>query len=731
MGRPGANDGLMRRFLTLAAAALLVALTPVSSAAVILAANLFLPLPAHLPERVPPAPSQISRVYDAAGNEIGTFKQFETSIPVEPGDIPEVLKQAVVAAEDRSFYAHGGIDIRGTLRALVADIRNRSADQGGSTITQQLVKNTVTGADKTISRKIREAVLASQLDRQVDKEAILFEYLSVIYLGEGAYGVGAAAQTYFRKPVQELTLSEAALLAGIIPAPSRFNPRVDPATADIRRRQVLGIMLEEGMIDQAQHDAAAAEAVWSAVGGPPPGPATVVWPAEVQQSTDPYFTDYVRRWLAVHLPGGEDQIYQGGLRVETTLDPVVQAAAREEVAAFLDGTAPDLRTSLVAVEPPTGFVRAFVSGRDFATDAVNHALGAVSAGGVGGGGSGRQPGSAFKPFVLAQALASGITPDTTYSGRPHDVSEACHSPGTVLDNYEGAGYGTVDLRRATAASVNTVYTRLILDVGVEPAMALARNLGVTGVRAYDPAVHCASVALGVESVSPLDMASAYGVFAARGLRAEPTPVLRVTDRDGNVLIDRSATEPARVLDEKVADNVNDVLRGVIEGGTASGRGIGRPAAGKTGTTQNNRDAWFVGYTPTLSTAVWIGYENKTPETTRELSDIKGVRRVTGGTHPARIWQGFMQRALAEVPVTEFTEPAPIEAVPDAKKRAARRGFEPGRRRYPTGDPGAATYVEPPAPPEADVPTTTTTTTAPTASSSSTSTTEEDDGGLFN
>ncbi|MFP5254736.1 MAG: transglycosylase domain-containing protein [Acidimicrobiia bacterium] len=723
----------MRRFLSHAAAAVLVALTPVTSAAIILAANLFLPLPANLPERVPPAPSQISRVYDAAGNEIGTFKQFETSIPVAPEDIPEVLKQAVVAAEDRSFWTHGGIDIRGTLRALVADIRDRSAAQGGSTITQQLVKNTVTGADKTISRKIREAVLASQLDRQVDKEAILFEYLSVIYLGEGAYGVGAAAQTYFRKPVRDLTLSEAALLAGIIPAPSRFNPRADPGTADLRRLQVLGIMLDEGMIDQAQHDAAAAETVWLAAAGPAPGPATVVWPPETQQSSDPYFTDYVRRWLVEHLPGGEDQIYQGGLRIVTTLDPVAQAAAREEVAAFLDGTEPDLRTSLVAVEPPTGFVRAFVSGRDFATDAVNYALGQSSAGGVGGGGSGRQPGSAFKPFVLAQAFAAGITPDATYSGRPHDVSEACGSPGTVLDNYEGAGYGTVDLRRATAASVNTVYTRLILDVGVEATMDLARNLGVTGVRPYDPAIHCASVALGAESVSPLDMASAYGVFAARGLRAEPTPVLHVTDRDGNVLIDTSQREPARVLDEKVADNVTDVLRGVLESGTARGRGIGRPAAGKTGTTQDNRDAWFVGYTPTLSTAVWIGYENKTAETTRELVDIKGVGRVTGGSHPARIWQAFMERALREVPVTEFTEPAPIEAVPDAKKRTARRGFEPGRRKHPTGDPGAVSYVEPPAAPEADVPTTTTTTTPATTTTTapSTTSTTEDDGGLFN
>jgi penicillin-binding protein 1A len=721
----------VRRFLSLVAAALLVALTPLSSAAVVLAANLFLPLPANLPERTPPAPSQISRVYDAAGNEIGTFKQFETSIPVLPADIPAVLKQAVVAAEDRSFYSHGGVDVRATLRALVADIRNRSADQGGSTITQQLVKNTVTGGEKTISRKIREAVLASQLDRQMDKEEILSEYLSVIYLGEGAYGVGAAAQTYFRKPVRDITLSEAALLAGIIPAPSRFNPRTDPGTADIRRVHVLGVMLEEGMIDQAQHDAAVAAPVWLAAQGPPPGPATVVWPPETQQSADPYFTDYVRRWLVAHLPGGERQIFEGGLRIETTLDPVAQAAARQQVAEFLDGTEPDLRTSLVAVEPQRGYVRAFVSGRDFATDAVNYALGRTSAGGVGGGGSGRQPGSAFKPFVLAQALTAGITPGTTYSGRDHDVSEACHAPGTVLENYEGAGYGTIDLRTATIKSVNTVFTRLILDVGVDKAMAMARTLGVTGVRPYDPAVHCASVALGAESVSPLDMASAYGVFAARGLRAEPTPVLRVTDRDGNVVIDNSEPATDRVLDEKVADNVTAILEGVLVSGTASGRGIGRPAAGKTGTTQDNRDAWFVGYTPTLSTAVWIGYENKTLETTKELTGIKGVGRVTGGTHPARIWQAFMRAALADVEITEFTEPAPIEPVPDAKKREARRGFEPGRRKHPSGDLGAVAYVEEPGVPEADPPTTTTTSTTTTTLPTTTTTEEDDDGGIFN
>jgi penicillin-binding protein 1A len=243
------------------------------------------------------------------------------------------------------------------------------------------------------------------------------------------------------------------------------------------------------------------------------------------------------------------------------------------------------------------------------------------------------------------------------------------------------------------------------------------------------------VALGTESVSPLDMASAYGVFAARGLRAEPTPVLRVTDKDDKVVLDLSEPTTTRVIAEDVADNVTDVLRGVLTNGTAAGRSLDRPAAGKTGTTQNNRDAWFVGYTPTLSTAVWIGYENKTKDTTKELVNIKGVRNVTGGTHPARIWQAFMKRALADVPITDFSEPAPIEAVPDAAKIRARRGFEPGRRLYPTPVPTDGRYVEEPPDPTADAPTSTTT--APPPTSSTTSTTEPDDtttttrGGIFN
>ncbi len=714
----------MRRTLKLiAAVVLVVVVTPVTASGVMLASYIFLPLPANLPPLTAHQAAQVSYVYDDAGNQIGTYKQFETSIPSTPADIPTVLKQAVVAAEDRSFYSHGGVDIRGTIRALVADIRRRGAAQGGSTITQQLVKiATSNGSDRTLLRKLREAILASQLDRSMNKDEILFDYISSIYLGDGAYGAAAAAQTYFRKSSRDLTVSEAAMLAGIIPAPSRFSPRVDPVAAEDKRKVVLKKMLQDKDIDQATYDTALSQVVWLAANGKPPGPATIVYPIETQESSDPYFTDYVFKWLETHLPGGRDQIYQDGLKVETTLDPVQQGIARDQVSSFLNGTAPDLRASLVAVEPPTGYVRAFISGRyDFATDQVNYALGNVSAGGVSGGGSGRQPGSAFKPFVLAQALSEGITPDARYSGAPDDVTKQCGAgpdgKPQVINNFGGERFGTISLREATWHSVNAVYTRLILDVGVDKVLGLAKDMGVTGVRGYDPKIHCASVALGAESTSPLDMASAYGVFADRGLRAEPTPVLRVTDRNGKVLIDNSKPATTRILKEDVADNVTGILQGVLQSGTAAGRGLGdRPAAGKTGTTEDSKDAWFVGYTPTLSTAVWMGYKNATGADAKVLKNIKGVGVITGGTHPARIWQSFMTAALKDVPITQFTEPAPIQSVPDAAKLHQRGGFAPGSQQLPR-DTGGGTYVvDPPEPsvsaPTTTLPPTTTTTTTP-------------------
>jgi penicillin-binding protein 1A len=704
---------LILRLLKALLALLILVVTPVASAGTLLWTFLFMDLPARVPDRPKPNTSQISRVYDLDGNQIATYRQFETSIPVTPADIPQVVKNAVIAAEDRNFYEHGGVDLRGTVRALWADIREGEAVQGGSTITQQLVKNTEEKSERTIQRKIREAILASQLDRNSDKDDILFEYLSIIYLGEGSYGVGAAAQNYFRKSIRDLDIGEAAMLAGLIPAPSRYSPRVNGLLAEFKRRQVLAAMLEEEMITQAEHDLFFARPVWLSNGGPPPGPATIVYPPEEQRSSEPDFTDYVMRYLAARLPGGEEQVQTGGLRIETTLDPAMQAKAHEQVNGFLDGTQPDLLMSLVAVEPPTGFVKAFIGTRDWNASQVNYALG------IYGGGSGRQPGSAFKPFVLAEALGQGITPDRVYSGAPHAPRECGVPANRPLQNYGGSSYGRLPLRNATWRSVNTVYTRLILDVGVDKTMQLADRVGLTSVPDFVPGQFCASVALGALDVSPLEMASAYGVFANHGARQEPTPVLRVYDREGKLIMDNTARKPAQAVSVEVADNVTDILRGVLTSGTASGKGIDRPAAGKTGTTQDNKDSWFIGYTPTLSAAVWMGYENKPGTPTKYLRGIKGVGAVTGGTHPASVWQRFMRAALDGVPITEFSEPAPIRPVPDIARREERRFFDPGPRMYPDGTGTGGPYVTDLAPPVADPPPANTTST--TAASTTTTT----------
>ncbi len=666
---------------------------PVVAGLVVFAALLFLPLPASLPDARPGVEALISRIYDINGNEIGVFRQFDTTKPVAPADVPEVLKKAVVAGEDRRFYSHSGVDVVGTLRALWADLRNQGVVQGGSTITQQYVKNAYVGSERTLSRKVREAILAGQLDRQVDKEEILFRYLERIYLGEGAYGVGAAAETYFHKSVAELTLSEAALLAGLIPAPSRYEPRGNPDLADERRVFILGAMLEEGMITEDEHADAVSQRVWlSAPGAQPPAGATVVHPREQAETAYPYFVDYLQRYLAGRY--GDDAVYQQGLRIYTTLDPRMQTEAERSVAETLSGTDPPLEMSLVAVEPFTGFVKGLVGGRDFEASRVNLALGPL------GGGTGRQPGSAFKPFVLAEALEQGITPNRRYSGA---------SPVRVADytaeNYGGTSYGQVDLRTATAKSINTVYVKLIEQVGVEETMELAKRMGITTAD-FDQARHGLAIALGALDVSPIDMASAFGVFAARGERAEPTPVVRLLDAGGRVLEDNAEPRRSRVLEEITADNVNQMLQAVLEpGGTAGDNGLDRPAAGKTGTAQDNGNAWFVGYTPTLSTSVWMGYS----DAPRPLRNIKGVKGgITGGSLPATTWESFMRAALADVPVTEFTEPAPITDLADILRRRARGGFDVRQLKAQVGtEPGV--YIEELPPPAVEPPPSTTTT----------------------
>jgi len=670
------DDPLVRGVTALAVASALVPVLVVGLLSVFLLAS---PLSGALPAERPAIDSQITRVYDRNGVEIANFRRYDTSLPVARADIPPVLVDAVVAAEDQRFYSHKGVDSRGIIRAFMADLRGGGYVEGASTITQQYVRMAYVGDERTMGRKLREAVLAGRLEKKLSKDEILYRYLSRAYFGSGAYGVGAAADTYFRKPVKDLTLSEAAMLAGLLTAPSLHDPRTSPADAEYQRVRVLDKMADQHRISPTQLAEARPQRVTLAEDMPRDGsPATVVQPPRTVETKYPWFSDYVRSYLLARY--GDQAVYAGGLRVETSLDPDLQAKAEAAVGEALKGTSAPLDMALVSLDPATGQVKALVGGRDFARSQVNLALGSCPAQSqpqpgdgpicVPGGGSGRQPGSAFKPFTLAEALEQGMSVDKTYRGPSTYTYPHCTGVGCTVHNAESGGYGYLTLRQATAYSVNTVYAQLIQDVGVKKVASLANRMGLTMVNPdgqqpngepYGP-----SLTLGAAEVSPLDMAAAYGVFANRGMQEAATPIVKVTDSTGKVLEDNRARAAKRVLAENVADQVNDVLKDVIGHGTGTAADIGRPngTAGKTGTAENYSNAWFVGYTPQLSTAVWMGYS----DSLRPLVNIKGVSRVFGGTIPAKAWHDYMAAALDGVPPVDFvppSKPAPPPPVPAA------------------------------------------------------------------
>lgn len=723
---------------------------PVVAAAVIFGSLVFLPLPAHLP--TPRADPVVvpTTIYDRNGHLIASLRQFNQNIPVSESQIPTDLKDALIADEDANFYKEGGINIRGIVRAALADLRSGKVVEGGSTITQQYVKQAYTNGSRTLQRKIREAILASELNRQASKQEILFQYLTISYFGDGNYGVGAAAENYFRLPVQKLDVSQVATLVGLIPAPSARAPQQHLAAAEAGREVVLGEMLKRHYLTPAQYRAAMASKLFLAGSGPVPAGVTVVYPPEVTPTQYPAFVQYVTDWLLQRFPASE--VYGGGLRVQTTLDPAIQADATSSVAATMAGTSDPQEMALVAVQPETGYVEAMVGGRadnfnglydqydnlalggcDYLGDKTVKAQAVVKSTcwtqpTITGGGSGRQPGSSWKPFVLTAAMEKGISPQTVFPAPAVLPITGCKpTPGQdcLIHNAEGTGGPPTTLRRAMAASINTVYAQLAEKVGCPAVAKAAKALGISSAF-YDPGVQpaCGPYALGEVDVSPLDMASAYGVFANHGRRAAPTPVLEVVNSAGKVLVNNIKAPPTtQVIPANVADNVTSVLQGVFgPSGTAAGLGLNRPAAGKTGTTNNFTNAWFVGYTPTLSTAVWMGNAQSqgTP------IDYKGNTRVYGASYSAPTWHAFMQKALAGVPVTQFSQPAPIKppaALPPSTTTTTTLGrVEPGAP-SPTAyvSPGGPYTLPPPAPATPTAPATTTTTTVPTTTTSSTTT----------
>ena len=583
----------------------------------------------------PPAPPETTKVFAADGSLITSLHAEENREHVTLADMSPSLTAAVIAIEDSRFFAHNGVDLRALGRALRRNAEAGELRQGGSTITQQYVKNVLLDPKKTVHRKIREAVMAFQIERTHTKEAILEGYLNRIYFGNGAYGVQAAAQLYFHKPASALTLAEGALLAGLIQAPESYDPFTAADAAFARRQVVLARMRELHAAPEA--DIATAEATPLGV---------VAKPADARYPAG-YFVERVKRFVLDDPRFGATPadrrrlLFEDGLRIHTTVDLRTQQAAEDAVRAVLPNPATDPSGAVVVLDPRDGFVRALVGGRDFFGPEPEAKFDLATQGM-------RQTGSSFKPIVLAEALAQGISPEKVYEAPPTlTVPMPAGQEPWVVSNYEGEGGAPENLVDATVHSVNTVYAQLIQEVGPQKAIDMAHALGIAG-----PLQPFPSAVLGSNEVSVLDMASAYSTFAADGMHADPVFVTEITRADGSVLYRRPSTL-RRAIPTAVARSVTGILGQVVQRGTGTAAQLAdRPVAGKTGTANEWRDAWFVGYTPDLVTAVWVGF----PERQRSMVPPATAIRVTGGSWPAQIWHRVMEPALAGTPVTPFKQP---------------------------------------------------------------------------
>jgi penicillin-binding protein 1A len=562
-------------------------------------------------------PSQASIIVSSDGTRLGLLGASGLRQPVALHRISPVMRKAIIAVEDRRFYENNGIDYIGIVRALRSDVSAGALEQGGSTIEQQLVRNLYLSPQQTISRKLTEACLAVQLDRRWSKDRILETYLNDIYFGQQAYGIEAAAHAYFGVHAKDLTLEQAALLAGLPQAPSAYDPLNRPDAAKARRGEVLKAMLDNGDISPARYR----RAVHSPLG---------LNPQRVRGlAGESYLTDFITNQLVNEY--GAERVRRGGLRIYTTLDAKMQTQATHAILGTLDRKN-DPAGAIVSIDPKTGQIRAMAiaqTGKRISYDLPVDGQ--------------RQAGSTFKMFVLTHAVEREINPySTKYLSAPFVGPNNWH-----VHTFENTYSGRIPLTQATLLSDNTVYARLTLDVGPKPVADLAERMGIQSKLKPVP-----SIVLGVNAVSPLDLASAYATLADGGVYHDPSILTKVVFPDGHTA-QASKSRGKRVVDEKVAGVVTRVLEANVRAGTGTAAALpGRPVAGKTGTTDSFADAWFAGWVPQLTTVTWVGYPTKE----KPMKGVHGIAGVTGGTLPAQIWHTFMASALQGQPVEQFASP---------------------------------------------------------------------------
>ena len=580
--------------------------------------------------------SEGTKVYDD-NDELITEFHVERRIFVPLTQIPKTLRDAIIATEDARFYSHHGVDPTGIARAVYQNFRRGRIVEGGSTITQQLAKVLFLTPDKSLERKLKEAVLALELERRYSKDRILEMYLNQIYFGHGAFGVEAAARTFYGKGVSELSLPECTLLAGLPKAPTTYSPFEHPEAAKRRRATVLSRMVDVGAIASPL----AKKTADSPLGLIPP---------ERRRTTGQYYLEYVQQQLEAQY--GADLVFKGGLQVYTTLSPVMQVKAERALreglkalesrrgAAAKDGTAPPPERpegALLTIEPQTGYIKAMVGGYDFFKSEFNRAVQAR-----------RQPGSAFKAFVYLAALESGQTPASVVDDSPVEFPAGRNGKAWKPDNYDRKFRGPITYQQALEESVNVAAVKVLEKNGVRRTVDLARRLGVES-----PLGENLSIALGTSDLTLLEITSAYGALANQGSWVRPSAIRYVLDSQRK-LLEENTPQAKQVVSPELAYVMTSMLRGTIERGTgAAARALGRPAAAKTGTTNDYSNAWFIGYTPQLATGVWVGYDRP-----RSLGKDE-----TGSRVAVPIWTAFMQEALAGTPPEDFPIPERVVLVP--------------------------------------------------------------------